>query len=261
MISNPVIDAMMNRKSIRRFTEEMPSDEIVETLVRAGQQAPFAAQLGSLVVSRDASRHPFHAPLLFTVLVDVCRLEAVIGAHGWSWVTSDAATLLFGLQDACYMTENVIIAAESLGLGSCLLGGTAFRAKAIAEEQGLPPRVFPFVRLAVGYPDEDPPPRPRYPRSASCYEGRYVALEGDALCAAMRVMDDGYLAQDYYRRLNARIPLEDGREDTVPDASYSWTEHMGRKWGQWLRDAEDLLGPLRACGFDLSGGRDPRDEG
>ena len=74
MLSNPVLDAMMNRKSIRRFTDEMPSDEVVDALVRAAQQAPFAAQLGSLLLSRDPAKHPFRAPLLFTVLVDVLRL-------------------------------------------------------------------------------------------------------------------------------------------------------------------------------------------
>jgi hypothetical protein len=65
----------------------------------------------------------------------------------------------------------------------------------------------------------------------------------------MAVMDEGYLAQDYYH--DGAIPLEDGRPDAFSRRSYSWTEHMGRKWGQWLRDPEDLLGPLQACGFDL----------
>ncbi len=52
MISNPVIDTMMNRKSIRKYREEQPSDDMVETIVRAGLQAPFAMQMGSLLLSR-----------------------------------------------------------------------------------------------------------------------------------------------------------------------------------------------------------------
>ena len=40
MIHNAVIDAIMERKSIRKYTKQMPSDEVIETIVRAGQQAP-----------------------------------------------------------------------------------------------------------------------------------------------------------------------------------------------------------------------------
>ena len=78
MLSNPVIDAIMRRKSIRRYTQEQPTDEIIRTIVRAGQQAPFAAQLGSLLLRRDLKTNPFKAPLLFTVCVDVHRMEAVM---------------------------------------------------------------------------------------------------------------------------------------------------------------------------------------
>jgi len=49
--TNPVLEAMLRRKSIRRYTTEMPTDDVLTAIVRAGQQAPFAAQLGSLLLS------------------------------------------------------------------------------------------------------------------------------------------------------------------------------------------------------------------
>ena len=42
MLHNPVIDTLLQRKSIRKYTNVQPSDEVLETIVRAGQQAPFA---------------------------------------------------------------------------------------------------------------------------------------------------------------------------------------------------------------------------
>jgi nitroreductase len=42
MIRNQTIELMLKRKSIRRYTEQVPSDEFLTTVVRAGQQAPFA---------------------------------------------------------------------------------------------------------------------------------------------------------------------------------------------------------------------------
>ncbi|HAE59400.1 MAG TPA: hypothetical protein DCG54_07815, partial [Anaerolineae bacterium] len=47
MIENPVITSMLNRKSVRKYKTDQPSDEVIETVARAGQQAPFASQLYS----------------------------------------------------------------------------------------------------------------------------------------------------------------------------------------------------------------------
>ena len=38
MLTNPVIDAMLNRKSVRKYTKQMPTDDVIEAVVRAGQQ-------------------------------------------------------------------------------------------------------------------------------------------------------------------------------------------------------------------------------
>lgn len=254
MEGNPVLKALLERKSIRRYEPDMPADEVIEAVVRAGQQAPFAAQIGSVLLSRDRERHPFRAPLLFTVLVDVHRLDRVLAARGWTRKTCDLAILLFGIQDAAYMAENMVIAAEALGLGSCFLGAAPFRAADLKKEYGLPDRAFPLVQLAMGYPAEGPPPRPRYPLPFTLYEGRYPEDDGETLAEAMEAMDQGYLAQDYYRKAGFMVKLEDGRQETRTFANYGWTEHMGRKWGQWLGDAKAVLDQLRACGFDLTDG-------
>lgn len=249
MPTNPVIDAIMRRKSIRRYTQEQPTDEVIHTVVRAGQQAPFAAQLGSLLLKRDLERNPFNAPLLFTICVDVHRMEVVMAARRWRREMSDVGTLLLGIQDAAYMAENMVIAAESLGLGSCYLGAAPYYADRIIEEYELPEKVFPLVQLTMGYPAENAPLRPRYPIEFTLFEDRYAHLEPEQVERAMREMDEGYLSQDYYRNLNAMIPLTEGREETFSFDDYSWTEHISRKLGQWSKDPRDLLSPLTKCGF------------
>ena len=251
MESNPILDVMMRRASIRKYTDQEPTDEVLETLVRAAQQAPFAGQLGSLLLSRNRQKNPFHAPLLFTVCADVHRMERVMERRGWKRRSSDAAMLMFAVQDASYLAENLVIAAESLEMGSCYLGATPFQAERIVETYALPPRVFPFVQLTVGYPAETPQPRPRYPLSVSLFEDRYPELTDEMIDDAMGTMDEGYLSQAYYERSGAMIPLAEGRQETFTYETYSWTEHMCRKWGQWLKDPKDLLGPLSACGFRL----------
>jgi len=68
---------------------------------------------------------------------------------------------------------------------------------------------------------------------------------------AMQVMDEGYLAQDYYHRLKALIPLEE-RAETFAYDTYSWTEHISRKWGQWYASPEELLEQLARRGFEIT---------
>lgn len=165
MLTNPVIETMMNRKSIRKYKNEIPSDEIIETIVQAGQQAPFASQMCSIILTRDKENIPWSAPISFIFCVDSHKLELIMAKRGWEMITNDLFLLLLGLQDATLMGENMVIAAESLGLGSCYIGMIPYEAEPLAKKYKLPKRVFPLVQLVMGYPDEDKPTRPRYPLS------------------------------------------------------------------------------------------------
>ena len=251
MKTNPVIKTLLEHKSIRKYTDTMPSDVVITTIVRAGQQAPFASQYYSVLLSRDLKHNPFHAPLLFTICIDSHKFELIMAKRNWKLVTNDLSLLLFGIQDAALMAENMVIAARSLGLGSCFLGRAPFIATQIAEEYQLPVRVFPLVQLAMGYPAEDPSPRPRYPIDFVLFENNYPKLDEDTVAEAMRQMDEGYLAQDYYRKLKAKIPLQD-RKETFTLENYSWTEHICRKWGQWHPDAKPLIEQFTKRGFHIA---------
>jgi nitroreductase len=252
MLDNPVIHALMTHRSIRRYTDATPTDEVVTTIVRAGQQAPFAYQMGSVLLCRKRERNPFGAPLLFTVCVDAHRIELIMAQRGWKLRSNDLHVLLFGMEDAVMMAQNMVVAAESLGLGTCYIGAAQSRAEAIAKEYNLPERVFPVVGLAAGFPAEDPPPRPRYPLEFTLFEDRYPEFDETSVKRAMQVMDEGYLAQEYYRRANFMIPAEEGRKESFTFNNYSWTEHISRKLGQWSPSADELLEQLAARGFNIS---------
>lgn len=251
MPTDPAIEAMLRRKTIRKYSDQLPAGDVVSTIVRAGQQAPFASQLYSLLLSRDRAKNPFEAPLLFTVCIDLHKLELVMARRKWEVVTNDLLLLLFGAQDASLMAQNMVMAGEHLGLGSCFLGAAPYRADIIAQEYKLPPRVFPLVQMTMGYPAEDPPPRPRYPMSFALFEDEYPEISKDVVAAAMRDMDEGYLAQDYYQGGAIMIPLEAERQETFTAETYSWTEHISRKWGQWFPSSQDLLDQFSRRGFSL----------
>jgi nitroreductase len=252
MIHNPVIDSLMQRKSIRSYKPDQPSQEVVETIVCAGQQAPFAYQLGSVLLSRHADKNPWNAPLYFIICVDLHRFELIMQRRGWEVTSNDLSLMVLGIQDAALMAENMVTAAESLGLGSCFLGAVPYYARDIIAEYQLPPRVFPLVGLGMGYPANDPPVRPRYPLEYHLFEDRYPEFREDTILQAIQVMDEGYLAQEYYRKANYIIPLKGKREETFTFENYSWTEHISRKLGLWQKSSRGILAAFKACGFHIS---------
>jgi len=252
---NPVVQAMLDHKSIRKYTGEVPSDEVVETVVRAGQQAPFASQAYSVLLSRNRKRNPWKAPLLFTICVDYHKFGLIMAERNWKMVTNDLLLLVFGIEDASLMAQNMVVAGRSLGLGSCFLGSALYRADKISEEYNLPEKVFPLVQLTMGYPAEDPPPRPRYPMDFTLFEDKYPELDKTMVTKAMHAMDEGYLAQDYYRNMKAKIPLEGDRKESFTYDDYSWTEHICRKWGQWYPETKQLLEQFEKRGFHITGKR------
>jgi FMN reductase (NADPH) len=249
-MDNPVIQTMLTHRSVRKYKKDQPSNEIVETVVRAGQQAPFASQLYSVLLSRK-KKAPFGAPLWFTICVDFYKLERFMKIRGWEVVTNDLSLLFFGIQDAAYMAQNMVVAGESLGLYSCFLGAAPYQAERIAKEFKLPKRVFPLVQLVMGYPAEEFPTRPRWPLWFTLFEDKYPEFTDEQVTEAMKVMDDGYLAQGYYVKQKAKIRLEKGREETYTYDNYSWTEHISRKWGQWYESPEELLEQLEKRGFKV----------
>jgi nitroreductase len=250
MIRNETIDLLMNRKSIREFTEQVPSEEEIVTIVRAGQQAPFAMQTGSLLIHRNPEKNAFKAPVQFTVLCDLHRMERVMEMRGWQRKASNIHSLFFAVQDAAYMAQNMVIAAESLGMGSCFIGAAPYMSETLRKDCSLPDQVFPLVILAMGYPAENPPVRPRYPMDFHLYEESYPELTEEMTSRAMEEMDSGYLQQNYYRNAGFMIPLSDSsREETFNFDNYSWTEHISRKMGLWSTDPAELFLQMRICGL------------
>jgi hypothetical protein len=104
----------------------------------------------------------------------------------------------------------------------------------------------------MGYPAEDPLPRPRYPLEFTLFEDYYPKLDDKTVQQAMKQMDEGYLKQEYYRRARAKIPLEGGRREAFTYDNYGWTEHICRKWGQWYPDPRELLNQLSKRGFYIT---------
>lgn len=82
-----------------------------------------------------------------------------------------------GLTDATIAAQNMVVAAESLGMGTVFLGSLHNDAQQIIDLLGLPEYTFPAVGLAVGWPNQEPQLKPRLPKEVMHMENQYQALE------------------------------------------------------------------------------------
>lgn len=261
-----IFEIINNRRSMRWFLDKPVADEVLETILKAGMRAPFASQLCSVVYTRDKAKmkkvrmgsYPT-APLLLVFLVDVRRLEKIMAKRNHIYDFDDLMTLWIGLQDVALAIENMIIAAESLGMGSVLLGNAPLRADIIAETFNIPRRVFPVVGMNLGYPDpaENTEVRPRFPLQFTAFEDEYLDHSDADIGSCMKVMDEGMLAQGYYIKEKTKISLKEGEDDIGFD-TYSWCEHISRKMCQGRWSPDPLFTILERHGFRPNDEKDPQ---
>ncbi|MFC2099129.1 nitroreductase family protein [Bacteroidota bacterium] len=159
---NPVIDAILNRRSIRRYSGKPVDKSTIKELLIAGMYAPSAR-----------NQQPWH----FIVIDDRGLLERIRNVHPYASMLSGAelAILVCGDEDlelskgywsvdCAASTQNILLAAHALGLGAVWLGvyPRVERQKEIREIFDLPQNIHPFSLISVGYPAEDKPVPDRF---------------------------------------------------------------------------------------------------
>lgn len=165
MKENETINSIMTRVSVRQFTEEKPSAEQIDILLRAAMAAPSAVNKqpwGFLVVDDKEmlkkigkqfpnSRVQNNAQVAIVPCGDLSK--ALEGEAQEYWV-----------QDVSAAVENILLAAHSMGLGAVWTGLTPIKARAeqAAQLLGLPENIVPLCIIPVGYPAEEPAVKDKY---------------------------------------------------------------------------------------------------
>ncbi len=156
------METILTRRSIRKYTAQPVSDDLVTELLRAAMAAPSAGN---------------QQPWQFVVVRDRATLEVVSTANPYGGMARDAQLAVivcgdlereerpgFWVQDCAAATENLLIAAHDAGLGAVWCGTypREERMQPIAVALGLPEQVIPFAVVPIGYPAEHPAPADRY---------------------------------------------------------------------------------------------------
>ena len=178
------LDAIMTRRSVRKFEDRQIPDEILNTIIRAGTFAPSALDLQpwAFVVVQDQ--------VFLTRVSQYCipiLLSQIKGAHdGMSdqfrsflesrdysiYYAAPTVIMIIGKEknrfryiDCSLCAENLMLAAHALGIGSCWIGSTdvAYENKELMAGFKIPEGYVPVGTIAFGYPAEQPRPEEKLP--------------------------------------------------------------------------------------------------
>ncbi|MDR3670787.1 MAG: oxygen-insensitive NADPH nitroreductase [Holophaga sp.] len=220
---NDVIALLQAHRSIRKFKPEPVPDAQIEEIVRCGQAAATSSnmQATTIIRVRDgamrqklaelAGGQPYvaSAGAFLVFCADLHRTRLACELRGGDFSSELTEQFIVATVDVALAAQNCVVAAESLGLGICYIGGLRNNPQAVADLLELPESVYPVFGLCLGQPDQDPEVKPRLPLSAVLQEDRYR----DAGARAGIERYDQQL-RDYYRTRSG------GRKDST------WSEEM-----------------------------------
>lgn len=180
--------ALLNRhRSIRRFKPDPIPEEHLHAIIQSAQRAPTSSnmQAYSVIAVTDPDKkaqlaqlagnqaYVAECPVFLVWCADLHRLKAACEAEGGADVPPTTEMFIIATVDTALAAQNANVAAESLGLGACCIGGIRNNPGQVCELLALPDLVYPVFGMCLGYPAEEPTQRPRLPMRAVLHRDRY----------------------------------------------------------------------------------------
>ena len=170
-----VMETIEDRKTIRKFKGEV-DEENLQRLLNSALRAPVTA-LGhsyTMILVKDEKKkkklydiankqQAFLNATNLLFCVDIRRAEKLAEYLNVESEVKGYIGLAFGIVDASIAAENLVLAADGLGFGSCYIGFVGHNALDVAKEFDIPKGVLPIFGIGFGIPDEEAPLRPRIP--------------------------------------------------------------------------------------------------
>lgn len=184
---NDTIQRQINHKTIRAFKQIPLDKETVQALIDVARHTASSQFLQACTVisvtdpvKKQAISEVSHQPYiannghLFVFVLDQYRNLQIGHEQGQDENKLGSAAKFFaGFSDTVLAVQNTVNAAESLGLGTVILGSILNDAQKIIDILDLPKLTFPILGLAVGYPDQQPQLKPRLPETFMHFENSY----------------------------------------------------------------------------------------
>lgn len=184
---NDILKSIYERKSVRVFEDKLVSDNLKEELINATLQAPSAGnQLlysiidvsdpllkEKLAKSCDNQQFISTAPLVFVFVADHTRWHQSFKLANANPRQLGVGDLFLAMSDTAIAAQNMVVVAESLGLGSCYIGDILEHYEIHKELLNLPNHCVPVCMLVLGYPSEQQKQRIKPAR----FDAKYIVGE------------------------------------------------------------------------------------
>ncbi len=163
--ANKALEVIHNRKSVRHFTEQPVSKKQLETLLRAGMAAPTAVNRqpwAFYVVTERETLDALGEQLPYAKML--FQAQAAIVVCGDMEKAGNLVEKGYWVQDCSAATENILLAAESIGLGAVWTAAYPYddRTKAVINELNLPKKHVPLNVIPIGYPTGEDQPKDKW---------------------------------------------------------------------------------------------------
>lgn len=186
---NEVIGTLLSHRSIRSYLDKPISEELLEQIIKAVQSAPnwVNIQHVSIIAIKNIKRrerlallcgnqkHIEEAPVFLVFCADYYRTYLVCKEKNQSVdkVIKDIDNLIVGSHEVGIALGTAVVAAESLGLGTVVIGDVRLNALEVIKELNLPKYVIPILGLCIGYSAQNTDLKPRLPKNAVYFEEVY----------------------------------------------------------------------------------------
>ena len=210
---NDTLRQLHNRKSIRVFTEQEIAPAEKQQILEAALQAPTAGNMTLYTIlditdpqikaclAESCDHQPFiaTAKMVLIFCADYKRWYDAFCQHIDPVRKPEEGDLFLAQADAFIAAQNTVVAAESLGIGSCYIGDITENFEYHRQLLQLPEYVVPTCMLCFGYPTEQQLHRPKPPRFAvedivheNHYDTEKSAAMGEMLRQRQELTEDAY---------------------------------------------------------------------
>lgn len=182
-----LLDAITTRRSCRKFTSQVPDDDMIRKLLYYATKAPSATNTQPwrfAIIQDTALLDRYSEETKQLVLADgneLAKKYQHILSNPDYHVFHHASTLIliyanesrfFSITDCSLSAQNLMLAAHDQGLGSCWIGFSTplFNAPQIKEELGIPNEYEVIAPIIIGYPERTLPPMEKREAEIICWK-------------------------------------------------------------------------------------------
>lgn len=234
-MNSATIDLMLKHRSIRGFTDARIKVSVLEKLILAGQAAASSSfiQAYSVIQVKDVDVRAQiaraaggqiwinEAPEFLVYCADLKRIELACIQQGQGELEGHTEHFLAASVDVALMAQNVLLAAESIGLGGVFIGGIRNDPQLLSDLLELPDQVYPVFGMCLGYPATDPEVKPRFPVASVLHQEKYQIERVKADVAAYDLQ-----MKQYYESRDDNNRASDWSTQTAKAVQLKKREHM-----------------------------------